>query len=92
MHGFHIPHVTQCVFLQECVKDTLSPISISLNFSQVNSESSQAVLNGDSRRQLLLEVRKLALLLLQNADPQSSTRTTEEDSVLVILLRTPRGT
>lgn len=51
-----------CVFLQECVRDTLSPISINLSFLQVNSESSQAVLNVDSRRQLHMEVRALGML------------------------------
>lgn len=43
-------------FLQKCVKDTLSPISIKLNFSQVDSESASAVLNMDSKRQAEVEV------------------------------------
>lgn len=51
--------ILSCVVPQECVRDTLSPVSISLDFVQVNSESSQAVLNVDSRRQLHLEVRGL---------------------------------
>lgn len=43
-------------FLQKCVKDTLSPISIKLNFSQVDSERASAVLNVDSKRQAAVEV------------------------------------
>ncbi|XP_040892769.1 integrin alpha-D [Toxotes jaculatrix] len=39
-----------------CVKDTLSPISIKLSFSQVDSEHASAVLNMDSKRQAVVEV------------------------------------
>lgn len=58
----NIMDVMQFVVLQECVKDTMSPIIINLNFSQVNSEISQAALNVDSRRQLLIEVGKVRKL------------------------------
>ncbi|XP_056891585.1 integrin alpha-D isoform X1 [Takifugu flavidus] len=44
------------IYMTECVRDTLSPIGINFTFSQVNGESSQAVLNVDSRRQLHIEV------------------------------------
>lgn len=43
-------------FLQKCVKDTLSPISIKLDFTQDDSQSSSAVLNVDSRKQAVIEV------------------------------------
>ncbi|XP_072240244.1 integrin alpha-M [Leuresthes tenuis] len=33
------------IYMQKCVRDTLSPINIKLNFSQDNSENSSAVLN-----------------------------------------------
>ncbi|XP_019121695.1 integrin alpha-L [Larimichthys crocea] len=44
------------IYMPKCVKDTLSPISIKLNFSQVDSESASAVLNMDSKRQAEVEV------------------------------------
>nr|XP_019939706.1 PREDICTED: integrin alpha-M-like [Paralichthys olivaceus] len=44
------------VYMPKCVKDTLSPINIKLNFSQVHSESAGAVLNVDSRRTAMVEV------------------------------------
>lgn len=44
-------------FLQKCVEDTLSPISVRLNFFQVDSESASAVLNMDSQWQAAAEVR-----------------------------------
>lgn len=43
--------------LQKCVRDTLTPISIKLNFAQVETESASAVLNVDSKRQAFVEVR-----------------------------------
>ncbi|AWP06281.1 putative integrin alpha-L-like [Scophthalmus maximus] len=44
------------IYMPKNVKDTLSPISIKLNFSQVNSESSSVVLDADSRKQAVVEV------------------------------------
>ncbi|XP_037328342.2 integrin alpha-D [Pungitius pungitius] len=38
------------IHMPVCVKDTLSPISIKLNFSQVDSEDGGAILNIDSKR------------------------------------------
>lgn len=43
-------------FLQTCVRDTLSPISVALNFAQEDSEHASAVLNVDSKRQAAVEV------------------------------------
>ncbi|XP_061882703.1 integrin alpha-D isoform X1 [Entelurus aequoreus] len=42
--------------MTKCVKDTLSPISIKLNFSQVDSQSTGAVLNVDGKTQAVVEV------------------------------------
>lgn len=44
-------------FLQRCVRDTLSPISIKLYFTQENGESAATVLNVDSTLQADVEVR-----------------------------------
>ncbi|KAF3851882.1 hypothetical protein F7725_005237 [Dissostichus mawsoni] len=44
------------IYMQKCVKDTLMPISIKLQFSQVDSESASAVLNVDSKTQATVEV------------------------------------
>ncbi|XP_068177473.1 integrin alpha-D isoform X2 [Antennarius striatus] len=44
------------LYIQNCVKDTLSPIVIKVNFSQDGSERAAAVLNVDSRRQAVVEV------------------------------------
>ncbi|XP_053711012.1 integrin alpha-M-like isoform X2 [Synchiropus splendidus] len=44
------------IFMPVCVSDTLSPISIKLNFWQVGSEESSAVLNVDGEREVLVEV------------------------------------
>ncbi|KAM6940479.1 integrin alpha-L-like [Xenentodon cancila] len=44
------------IYMPKCVKDTLSPINIKLNFIQPDSESANATLNMDSRRQALVEV------------------------------------
>ncbi|XP_059199834.1 integrin alpha-M-like [Centropristis striata] len=44
------------IYMAECVKDTLTPIRIKLNFSQVDSESASGVLNVDSEVQDDLEV------------------------------------
>ncbi|TKS69297.1 Integrin alpha-L CD11 antigen-like family member A [Collichthys lucidus] len=46
------------IYMPKCVKDTLSPISIKLNFSQVDSESASAVLNMDSKRQAEVEATR----------------------------------
>uniref|UniRef100_A0A672YKR3 Integrin alpha-M-like n=1 Tax=Sphaeramia orbicularis TaxID=375764 RepID=A0A672YKR3_9TELE len=46
-HSIHMP---------KCVKDTLSPVGIKLNFSQDDSETAAAVLNIDSKGQALVEV------------------------------------
>ncbi|XP_070775265.1 integrin alpha-L [Enoplosus armatus] len=44
------------IYMPKCVRDTLSPIGIKLNFSQDDSESASAVLNVDSKRQAVVEV------------------------------------
>ncbi|XP_034739034.1 integrin alpha-M-like [Etheostoma cragini] len=44
------------IYMPKCVKDTLLPIIIKLNFSQVNSESASAVLNMDSKTQAFVQV------------------------------------
>ncbi|XP_070684031.1 integrin alpha-X [Pempheris klunzingeri] len=44
------------IYMPKCVRDTLSPISIKLNFSQVDSESASAVLSEDSKREAVVEV------------------------------------
>ncbi|XP_019735483.1 integrin alpha-M isoform X1 [Hippocampus comes] len=44
------------IHMPKCVKDTLSPISIKLNFSQVNSHRADAVLNADAKTQAVVEV------------------------------------
>ncbi|XP_040002025.1 integrin alpha-D [Xiphias gladius] len=44
------------IYMPKCVKDTLSPISFNLNFSQANSESTSAVLNLDSKRHAHVDV------------------------------------
>uniref|UniRef100_A0A3Q3IWD3 VWFA domain-containing protein n=1 Tax=Monopterus albus TaxID=43700 RepID=A0A3Q3IWD3_MONAL len=44
------------IYMPKCVKDTLSPITIKLNFSQADSEKASAVLNVDSKRQAVVEV------------------------------------
>ncbi|KAL3067537.1 hypothetical protein OYC64_017292 [Pagothenia borchgrevinki] len=44
------------IYMQKCVKDTLMPISIKLQFSQVDSVSASAVLNVDSKTQATVEV------------------------------------
>uniref|UniRef100_A0A8P4K5A7 VWFA domain-containing protein n=1 Tax=Dicentrarchus labrax TaxID=13489 RepID=A0A8P4K5A7_DICLA len=47
---FNNMQMTLLLFLQKCVDDTLSPISIRLNFFQIDSESASVVLNVDSIR------------------------------------------
>nr|XP_057925143.1 integrin alpha-D isoform X2 [Doryrhamphus excisus] len=42
--------------MTKCVKDTLSPVRIKLNFSQEDSESAGAVLNVDGKTQAVVEV------------------------------------
>uniref|UniRef100_A0A8P4G3Z1 VWFA domain-containing protein n=1 Tax=Dicentrarchus labrax TaxID=13489 RepID=A0A8P4G3Z1_DICLA len=44
------------IYMPKCVDDTLSPISIRLNFFQIDSESASVVLNVDSIRQTVVEV------------------------------------
>ncbi|GLD61092.1 integrin alpha-L-like protein [Lates japonicus] len=44
------------IHMLKCVTDTLSPIIIKLNFSQVESENTNAILNVDSKRQAVVEV------------------------------------
>ncbi|KAM8878943.1 integrin alpha-L [Spinachia spinachia] len=44
------------IYMPVCVKDTLSPIGIKLNFSQVDSEHGRAVLNIDSKRHADVEI------------------------------------
>ncbi|XP_030582374.1 LOW QUALITY PROTEIN: integrin alpha-L-like [Archocentrus centrarchus] len=44
------------IYSGKCVTDTLSPISIKLNFSQADSETADAILNVDSRRQSAVEL------------------------------------
>uniref|UniRef100_A0A4W6DAY2 VWFA domain-containing protein n=1 Tax=Lates calcarifer TaxID=8187 RepID=A0A4W6DAY2_LATCA len=44
------------IYMAKCVEDTLSPISVRLNFFQVDSESASAVLNMDSQWQAAAEV------------------------------------
>ncbi|XP_053190826.1 integrin alpha-D [Scomber japonicus] len=48
--------VNHSINMKKCVRDTLSSISIKLNFSQVDSERASAVLNVDSERQTGVEV------------------------------------
>uniref|UniRef100_A0A3Q3MM12 Integrin alpha-L-like n=1 Tax=Labrus bergylta TaxID=56723 RepID=A0A3Q3MM12_9LABR len=42
--------------MTKCVVDTLSPISVKLHFSQVDSEGAKAVLNVDSKRESVVEI------------------------------------
>ncbi|KAM4750891.1 integrin alpha-L [Anableps anableps] len=44
------------IYMTTCIKDTLSPVNIKLNFSQTDSENSTAILNVDSKRQAVVEV------------------------------------
>ncbi|XP_024914576.1 integrin alpha-X isoform X2 [Cynoglossus semilaevis] len=44
------------IAMMKCVKDTLTPISIKLNFSQVDSESASNMLNVDSKNQAVVEI------------------------------------
>uniref|UniRef100_A0A3B4THL0 Integrin alpha-M-like n=1 Tax=Seriola dumerili TaxID=41447 RepID=A0A3B4THL0_SERDU len=44
------------IYMPKCVTDTLSPLIIKLNFSQVDSESGNAILNVDSKTQDVVEV------------------------------------
>ncbi|KAM7009680.1 integrin alpha-L [Tautogolabrus adspersus] len=44
------------IYMTKCVLDTLSPISVELQFSQVDSESAKAVLNVDSKRESVVEI------------------------------------
>ncbi|KAG7238179.1 hypothetical protein INR49_031163 [Caranx melampygus] len=42
--------------MPRCVKDTLSPLIVKLNYSQVNSENESAILNMDSRGHATVEI------------------------------------
>ncbi|KAM4584239.1 integrin alpha-M [Odontesthes bonariensis] len=44
------------IYMQKCVRDTLSPIDIKFNFSQDNSDNSSAILNMDSSTEANVEV------------------------------------
>ncbi|XP_023269435.1 integrin alpha-M-like [Seriola lalandi dorsalis] len=44
------------IYMPKCVTDTLSPLIIKLNFSQVDSETGNAILNVDSKMQDVVEV------------------------------------
>ncbi|XP_040002029.1 integrin alpha-L-like [Xiphias gladius] len=44
------------IYMPKCVEDILSPISIRLNFFQVDSENASAFLSVDSKRQVAVEV------------------------------------
>ncbi|XP_037115955.1 integrin alpha-D isoform X1 [Syngnathus acus] len=44
------------IYMPICVKDTLSPLSIKLNFSQVDSQHADVVLNADGKTQAVVEV------------------------------------
>uniref|UniRef100_A0AAX7U705 VWFA domain-containing protein n=1 Tax=Astatotilapia calliptera TaxID=8154 RepID=A0AAX7U705_ASTCA len=64
--------------LQKCVIDTLSPISIKLNFSQADSETANITLNMDSKKQSAVEVRSTYNINIHKID-----------KVLFVSLRTP---
>ncbi|XP_034044085.1 integrin alpha-X [Thalassophryne amazonica] len=44
------------IYMPTCVKDTLSPVSVQLNFSQVDDEKADAVLNVDNTRHAVVKV------------------------------------
>ncbi|KAM7418445.1 hypothetical protein PAMA_015863 [Pampus argenteus] len=44
------------IYMPKCVRDTLSPINIRLNFSQVDSVAASALLNVDSKKQSVVEI------------------------------------
>ncbi|KAK2815604.1 hypothetical protein Q5P01_026071 [Channa striata] len=44
------------IYMPICVKDTLSPLSFKLNFSQADSNSESSVLNPDSKSQTVVEI------------------------------------
>nr|XP_046258402.1 integrin alpha-D [Scatophagus argus] len=44
------------VYMPKCVKDTLTPVSIKLNFFQADNESTGAILNVDSKQQAVTEI------------------------------------
>ncbi|XP_015224687.1 PREDICTED: integrin alpha-M-like [Cyprinodon variegatus] len=44
------------IFMHRCVKDTLSPVQMKLNFSQSDSENAIGVLNMDSKRNATVDV------------------------------------
>lgn len=60
--------------LQKCVIDTLSPISIKLNFSQADSETANITLNMDSKKQSAVEVRSTYNINIHNIDKAASTQ------------------
>ncbi|KAF0037874.1 hypothetical protein F2P81_010748 [Scophthalmus maximus] len=61
------------IYMPKNVKDTLSPISIKLNFSQVNSESSSVVLDADSRKQAVVEKTRPTLHSCQDTGALDKT-------------------
>uniref|UniRef100_A0A3P9MCR1 Uncharacterized protein n=1 Tax=Oryzias latipes TaxID=8090 RepID=A0A3P9MCR1_ORYLA len=44
------------VYMPKCVKDTLSPISVKLSFSQPDNDNASAVLNVDSKKEAIFEI------------------------------------
>lgn len=59
--------------LQKCVIDTLSPISIKLNFSQADSETANITLNMDSKKQSAVEVCSTYNINIHNIDKAAFT-------------------
>uniref|UniRef100_A0AAX7V2C0 VWFA domain-containing protein n=1 Tax=Astatotilapia calliptera TaxID=8154 RepID=A0AAX7V2C0_ASTCA len=66
------------IYMHKCVIDTLSPISIKLNFSQADSETANITLNMDSKKQSAVEVRSTYNINIHKID-----------KVLFVSLRTP---
>uniref|UniRef100_A0A3B3ILM8 VWFA domain-containing protein n=1 Tax=Oryzias latipes TaxID=8090 RepID=A0A3B3ILM8_ORYLA len=54
------------VYLPKCVKDTLSPISVKLSFSQPDNDNASAVLNVDSKKEAIFEVCTLKNVTICN--------------------------
>ncbi|XP_038570378.1 integrin alpha-D isoform X1 [Micropterus salmoides] len=48
--------INHTIYMPKCVKDTLSPIIIKLNFSQDDNGGKSGILNVDSKRQAVVEV------------------------------------
>ncbi|XP_006810290.1 integrin alpha-L-like, partial [Neolamprologus brichardi] len=62
------------IYMPKCVIDTLSPISIKLNFSQADSETANITLNMDSKKQSAVEVRSTYNINIHNIDKAASTQ------------------